>query len=156
MRTLWPQFLPKDLAQSSHEVTHWWVSILVYPSPPNSRELLQLLEEKKTNIHSIDVWCEWNCRTGERPFPCEICSKAFSEKERLKIHMRTHTVSFIHDLSFLSISMSIRLTNYLYNHAHPKPWCDERGMNVLLGKKIGRKTFQLRSLREIVLSKVDS
>lgn len=30
---------------------------------------------------------------GERPFPCEICAKAFSEKERLKIHMRTHTVS---------------------------------------------------------------
>ncbi|KAG9510431.1 Zinc finger protein 182 [Fragariocoptes setiger] len=28
---------------------------------------------------------------GERPFPCDICAKAFSEKERLKIHMRTHT-----------------------------------------------------------------
>uniref|UniRef100_A0A1I8EFS9 C2H2-type domain-containing protein n=1 Tax=Wuchereria bancrofti TaxID=6293 RepID=A0A1I8EFS9_WUCBA len=29
--------------------------------------------------------------TGEKPFPCTMCSKVFARSENLKIHLRTHT-----------------------------------------------------------------
>ena len=33
--------------------------------------------------------------TGEMPHECTICGKAFSIKERLKLHMRVHTGKMI-------------------------------------------------------------
>lgn len=30
--------------------------------------------------------------TGERPYKCNICEKAFNQQSSLKVHMNTHTV----------------------------------------------------------------
>lgn len=30
--------------------------------------------------------------TGERPYKCNICEKAFNQRSSLKVHMNTHTV----------------------------------------------------------------
>lgn len=31
--------------------------------------------------------------TGERPYKCNICEKAFNQRSSLKVHMNTHTLS---------------------------------------------------------------
>ncbi|KAJ7413104.1 Zinc finger protein 64 like protein, isoforms 1 and 2 [Willisornis vidua] len=53
------------------------------PTPPKARpkKSTSSLTQKKLNC----------CYPGDKPHKCELCSKCFSRKDKLKMHMRCHT-----------------------------------------------------------------
>ncbi|XP_077519924.1 uncharacterized protein LOC144129697, partial [Amblyomma americanum] len=62
--------------------------------------------------------------TGERPFPCPVCPKAFNWKVDLKRHLRTHTGEKPFPCSLCGRSFRIRshLTGHLRCHSTERPY----------------------------------
>nr|XP_054930401.1 zinc finger protein 768-like [Dermacentor andersoni] len=62
--------------------------------------------------------------TGERPFPCPVCPKAFNWKVDLKRHLRTHTGEKPFPCTLCGRSFRIRshLTGHLRCHSTERPY----------------------------------
>ena len=50
--------------------------------------------------------------TGDMPFKCDVCDKAFSQKSNLKTHQRTHTVQerSLISVNFVNMLVQIQVT----------------------------------------------
>ncbi|XP_068206213.1 putative zinc finger protein 56 [Palaemon carinicauda] len=62
--------------------------------------------------------------TGEKPYKCNICSKAFAVKYRLTVHLVVHTgeVPYSCDVCSKTFTMKQSLTAHLRTHTGGKPY----------------------------------
>ena len=73
--------------------------------------------------------------TGERPFPCKLCNKAFVLRSDLKRHVRTHTWEKPYQCNMCGKSFKIKsdLTKHIRVHTGEKPHlcsvCDYKSTN---------------------------
>jgi uncharacterized Zn-finger protein len=61
-----------------------------------SDELTRYREKKRFYLSSIKIFCfcfyrHIRIHTGDKPFQCKICARAFSRSDHLTTHIRTHT-----------------------------------------------------------------
>lgn len=55
---------------------------------------------------TIKVKIFFFCISGERPFVCQICNKAFNQKNALNIHIKKHTGEKPHKCDYCELSFS--------------------------------------------------
>ena len=46
---------------------------------------------EQLHVHSAECGCSCDIRGDERPYVCEMCNRAFSQKNTLIRHKRTHS-----------------------------------------------------------------
>ena len=67
--------------------------------------------------------CHVNRHTDTRPFPCEVCGKAFHTSRDMKSHLKIHTLPYQCHLCEKSLSSKGLLDDHLKRHAGEKLLC---------------------------------
>jgi uncharacterized Zn-finger protein len=91
-------------------------------------QILDKLEEAVDallNTSSSLTLPQLEVKIKQKPFGCSLCTKSFSSKQELKIHMRVHTgeKSFSCSQCSKSFIQSSGLQAHLRIHSGEKPYC---------------------------------